>query len=242
MTKTTDKSFGFYDLVEQFAEPGCPVCALLLKDAGRLLDKILYELVTDPPTQTAFRTSRGLCSEHGQELIEFSHALGIAILYEAVLDATLKALDKAEYASPGGLSRLWNPPAPNAALTAALEPSAPCVACAAQNENEARYIQILSDHIGEEKLAEAYRASDGLCREHFQMVISATHDAERTRRLVTIQRDIWIRLRAELREFARKYDFKHAAEKMGAEGDSWRRAVSSYSGNPAVMGLRRFRK
>ncbi|MCB9449992.1 MAG: hypothetical protein H6672_01045 [Anaerolineaceae bacterium] len=239
-----EKSFGFYDLVETFPKPGCAVCNLLEADAYRQLDNILYERVTDPPTQTAFRVGRGLCSEHGNLLVTFSHALGIAILYEAVLDATLKALDQAEKegSSSGGWGRLWNNTSSNDALIAALEPGEPCIICAAQDEHEARYIRILTEHINDNRLESAYRASDGLCRQHFQMTLRDARNAAHARLLLNIQRDIWVRLRGELREFARKYDFKHVNEKMGAEGDSWRRAVQHYSGSRSVFGPRRSRK
>jgi hypothetical protein len=236
-----EKSFGFYDLVETFPKPGCAVCTLLEADTRRLLDNILYERVTDPPTQTRFRSSRGLCSEHAYQLTTFSHVLGIAILYEAVLDETLKALDQAEKEghSPGGLARWWNAAVANDPLVTALEPVEPCMVCAAQDDHEALFIRILSDHITDERLESAYRQSDGLCREHFQMALRVTRDTRHARLLLDIQRDIWERLRGELREFARKYDFKHVDEKMGAEGDSWRRAALHFSGARGVFGRRR---
>ncbi|MCB9457367.1 MAG: hypothetical protein H6671_15380 [Anaerolineaceae bacterium] len=236
-----EKSFGFYDLVETFPKPGCAICTLLEADTQRLLDNILYERVTDPPTQTRFRNSRGLCSEHAHQLTTFSHALGIAILYEAVLDKTLKALEQAEKeaGSPGGWARWWNAAAANDPLVAALEPEESCMICAAQDDHESLYISILTDHITDDRLETAYRASDGLCRAHFQMSLRAARDAAQARLLLDIQRDIWGRLRGELREFARKYDFKHVDEKMGAEGDSWRRAALHFSGARSIFGSRR---
>jgi hypothetical protein len=37
--------YSYFDLVEAFGKPGCAVCNLLLRDADRFLDSILYEYV-----------------------------------------------------------------------------------------------------------------------------------------------------------------------------------------------------
>lgn len=234
-------SFSYFDLIESFPKRGCVVCNLLLRDVDRLLDSILYEYVNDPETQKTFRASRGLCNEHGRQMAKLDNVLGIAVLYEAAVDEVLSILDHTvpDGNVQHGLARLLFPQDSNAALVEALEPTQPCIACKMVSASEAQYISILSEHIADEKMQEAYRTSDGLCLEHFRQALRQTHNLERSRLLVEIQRKIWDDLRGELREFMRKYDFKHADEKMGTEGDSWRRAIARLGGEAGVFGVRR---
>jgi hypothetical protein len=46
------------------------------------------------------------------------------------------------------------------------------------------------------------------------------------------------RLKFDLSEFVRKYDYNNAHEAIGAEGTSWLRAVRQMSGEKGVFGLR----
>ena len=47
-----------------------------------------------------------------------------------------------------------------------------------------------------------------------------------------IARERYAVLRAELDEFIRKNDYRFQSEGMGAEGDSWKRAVGLMTGRP----------
>lgn len=237
-----ETSFGFYDLIETFPKPGCAVCNRVLHDTRRLLESILYEYATDTDMQNAFRDSRGLCSEHGYQLTQMDNALGIAVLYEHPLNEVLDIFNRSlRDANPQQRLMSWLfPQNPNLALIAALEATKPCIACKLQAENEARYVQILSDFVGDARMADAYRQSDGLCLPHFTQVLRHTYDAERSRLLVTIQSGIWTRLRDDLREFMRKNDYQHADEAMtGTEGTSWRRVVACLAGERGVSSPRR---
>jgi hypothetical protein len=49
----------------------------------------------------------------------------------------------------------------------------------------------------------------------------------------------WQDLLWELEEFARKFDYRHAAEAMGREGNSWHRALEVFVGRAAVFGPER---
>lgn len=237
-----ETTFGFYDLIETFAKPGCAVCNLLQTETSRLLDSILYEYTTDSGIQADFRDSRGLCDEHGHQLAQMGNALGIAVLYEHPLNEVLRILRRS---APGGSSqqRLMNrlfPQNPNVAIIDALTPTKPCIACKMQSGNEARYVKILSDFVDDERMTGAFRASDGLCLPHFTQVLQNTYDASRSRLLIAVQSEIWTRLRDELREFMRKNDYQHADEAITAtEGTSWRRAVARLAGERGVFSSRR---
>jgi hypothetical protein len=231
--------FGYHDLIETFPQPGCAVCRLLERDVTRHLESSLYEFVIDPPFVHGFRDSRGLCNEHAHQLIEArGHALGVSILYDHVLDEVLSALDKPTTVSAQGLTRLFNRDRPGVALANALEPSAPCIACELRDRSEVAYLDAIAQAIGDPRLRDACAASDGLCLPHFRQLLRAAPTADAVRALVTIQDEIWRRLKAELEAFARKSDFHNAAEAMGSEADSWKRAADRMSGQRGVFGLR----
>jgi hypothetical protein len=78
-----------------------------------------------------------------------------------------------------------------------------------------------------------------LCLPHFRLALRAAPGAAHVEALLMMQTAIWGNLKGELDEFARKYDFNHADEDMGAEGDSWRRALGFVAGAARVFGLRR---
>lgn len=221
--------FGYFDLIETFPKRGCAVCNLLAHDVDHLLDSILYEHVTDPEMHAAFRASKGLCHTHGWRLSTLGNVLSMAILYEATLDEILNTLDQVPSSAKRYLNRLMPMQNNNADLVEALSPSEPCIACKLEKRSETQYLSVLSDYIHDEKMQAAYQQSDGLCLDHFKQILRYTHHAERTQKIIDIQREIWKRLDFELQEFKRKYD-QHVGEKIGSEGDSWLRAIASISG------------
>lgn len=238
--------FGFYDLIDQFARPGCAVCHLLLADVGRLLDSILYEYATEPEMQTDFRDSRGLCAEHGWQMVQIGAARGgalnIAKLYERPLADLLARLSQVapDADAQTGLIRRLFAQNPSAALIAALEPDHPCIACKLLNASEAQIIAILGDHIGDTRLRSAFAASDGLCLPHFRLALRHTQDAERARLLIEAQSAIWSRLSADLAEFIRKSNYQYGDEAVAeAEATSWRRVVARLGGERGAFGPQR---
>jgi hypothetical protein len=231
------KPLNYYDFMEHFSQPGCLVCNLVARDVHRYLDSLMYEYVNAPMTHEAMRASRGLCAEHNSQLENYgASVLGIAILQSAILDELLKIT-----AGSGGgsaLSRLRGVVKKGAGLADNLEPDAPCSACETLVKSQQLHVDALAWHISDTGLADAYRASDGLCLPHFRLVLRAAPNSAHVNALVSIQTGIWERLKAELDDFARKYDINHADEMMGAEGNSWRRALPLVAGLKSVFGLR----
>lgn len=231
--------FGFYDLLDQLAEPGCAVCALVRRDADKLMDAILYEQVVDPTTQQHFRASRGLCAEHGARFSEYRSALGVCVLADQVLDEVLDILDKTPARSSPSLGRLLSGSA-ESPLARKLAPERPCIVCEAQARSEAQLTATLARHLDDARMDEAYRLSDGLCLPHFTAALEQAADPAAARRLAEIQRAIWRRLKAELDEFMRKSDAVNArGDEMDLESDSWRRAMQLLGGERSVFGRHR---
>lgn len=222
------KPISYYHLLERWPQPGCAICNLLLHEAEQFLDAVLYEYTTDPAMNLKFRASRGLCSEHGWQMTQMRNALGVAILYEAALDEALKNIHRAENTPR---KRLFGGKTEPATMP-------PCPVCQQQAEQETRLVGFLGEYIRDEKMQAAYRASSGLCLDHFKQVIAHAPDAATAQLITTIQQAIWEQLRAELREFITKNNAEYA-EPFGREADSWRRAVMAISGQRGVPGRRR---
>lgn len=227
----------YYDLVETFPAGGCVVCTLVQRDVHRFLDSHLYEYVNTPETHAKMRSSRGLCATHSANLVEFgASVLGITILHAAILDELVKTS-----AEPNRASAAFGRLRGNSGSTLAnkLEADSQCMACAALERAEGQHTHTIAEYISDEKLNEAYAASDGLCLPHFRQVLRFAPDSQRAEMLTNLQLPKWKALRAELDMLSDKYDANHNDEAVGEEADSWRRALSLVSGSKDVFGVRR---
>ena len=238
MTKPTS----YYALIEAFPQPECAICKLLLRDVERYLDSILYEYVLEPDTHKSFRAMRGLCNTHSWQLTHTrGNAVGIAVLYKAVVDEVLKEIAQTplEPEQRRGLARHFTQTANDgSALAAALDPHAPCSACKLMNSSEKSYLHVFSEHITEPKFWAAYRASHGLCLPHLRLELKLLKPPA-LRQVIDVQQEIWQRTKAELDLFQDRHKHENQADAMGAEVDSWTRAIGYMAGEDGVFGLDR---
>jgi hypothetical protein len=223
----------FFDMLETFGQPGCTICNLLVRTVDQYLDSLLYEYANTRESHRTFRDRRGMCNEHGWQLLQHKgSSLGIAILYKAAVDEMLKMVDQTP-----GVSRLWNSKSPGASVAERLDPVGQCPACTILTDSEKSYVQVFCDHLTDERLQNAYRGSAGLCLPHFQQTLRQARTRDQLQLLIDIQSNIWRKLKAELNEFIDKTDYSRAQEAMGAEGDSWQRAVGQTCGQRGLFGL-----
>jgi hypothetical protein len=235
MTKTS----GYYDLRQAFGEPGCPVCRLLVRNADRYVETVLWEMVTDVDAREKFRQTQGYCREHAWLLARRGASLGTAILMLDVLEQAMRVLEADRPDQRPSFSQQlrqkFNRSQPDEAavgLAAELAAQHPCPVCLHLRQTEAYLLTALVEHLtGPDSLVPAYRASDGLCLPHLRLVLSRLPDGAALENLVRAQLDAWQRLRTELREFIRKSDF-NVKEQFGQEGDAWIRAIEAISGAP----------
>jgi len=233
----------YYELRDALAGDDCPICRLGLRTVERFLDHLIYENVNDPGVRADIRAARGFCNLHAWQLRDNRGALGVAIIHRDVLETLMERLEAGQYQQHAwlrGLNRvrttLGGAPASEATgdLVADLMPQRPCLACRVRDNMEVVYIRNLLESIGDPEIGDALRRSPGLCLPHFRQALQQVPDEATFETLVEIQLTAWQHLRDELSEFIRKHDYRFRDEGMGAEGDSWIRALAQISGARGV--------
>lgn len=247
----TDSIPYYREIREALGQSGCAFCRMLIRDADRYLDSVLWELVNDSQVRAELNLARGYCQQHGWMLVRSGGALGVAIMMDDVLKTlldvmssnavgpradsvfknVLSVLQREDVAPPGRGQQKERAPQETAGLVAALSPQTSCPACARLAPREKSYAKVLMSHLeGPNALGELYDASDGLCLAHFRLALANTPSPASAQSLVDLQRSVWERLEGELSEFIRKNDHRFRHEKFGEEKDSWRRALEAVSG------------
>jgi Family of unknown function (DUF6062) len=229
----------YHDLIEHFSAGSCVICTLTERDVNKFIDSHLYEYVNTPETHAALRASRGLCATHSARLVDYgASVLGITILHSAVMDELLKTI-AAPVKAGSTLGRWLGGNNVGSALADRLDADGNCLACDALKRAQNHHVTSVAEHILDPQMNAAYRASGGICLPHFQAVLRASPSSKHMDELISIQTEHWRKLKFELDELARKYDVNHAADAVGAEAHSWRRALRLVAGVEGIFGLRR---
>jgi uncharacterized protein DUF6062 len=240
--------FAYFDLVETFPKPGCAVCNLLQRDVQQFIDNLLFEYANEPGLRREFSNARGMCIEHGLMLKnnKIGNVIGINRLYQDALDDLLAILDDKPVGSvePTPFQRLLRSPvkADGDSLADLLEPTEGCIACGRLEAFETMYMQMFDRYMLDERFLDSYSRSNGVCLPHFRKALRHIQSPEGAQALVRLQRDIWRSLRSEMALFYEKQNYEHIGEAIGAEGDSWIRAILRLAGERGVFGLRRSQK
>ena len=228
-----------YDLLQACRKPGCPICRVEQGAVERYIGNLFYESVNDIQLRERLRASLGFCREHARLAMDkkLGNALGFAIIYQDVINNTLKQL-KSDAEPPR--TRRWSTliqrvPAQVGEMVQrvlyALTPQKHCVACQQRDRTLHLIISSLMESLQEPEMREALQKSDGLCIPHLKKAFEAVTDSDVCDVLLTIHREKLESLRGELAEFIRKNDYRFKEEGIGAEGDSWRRAIGRMTGN-----------
>lgn len=216
-----------HDLLQVFAQPGCPVCRLVDDSVHHHLSSLLYEYVNKVPTHEAIRAARGFCPTHAWHIQDRfpASALGVAILYEGMIRHMLE--DMGEVKPDSGRRQI-------AQAAKALDARADCPACIHRTRIEEALLRNLLEHLAQDEYASAFRQSAGLCLPHLRQAAALPGSASHKAILMAAQQAIWSKMRADLAEYVRLNDYRFAEEEMGDAGDSARRALASFSGGKGV--------
>jgi hypothetical protein len=219
-----ESSMRFFDLLEACHQTGCPICRLLQRDSGRFIDALTYEYSLDQETHRQYRASYGLCADHAARLSKSGHALNVAVLTAAALDEALDHLERLDAPRPGLMRS-------RSKLAQELEPRARCMACEQEATSLTHYLEALRAGMREDRFAAAFRESSGLCLPHVRSALTVIDRTSEADDFLSVQRAIWSRLLAQVREYVRKADANHAGDPItAAEATSWRRAVELLAG------------
>lgn len=230
-----------HDLLKAFAEPRCPVCQLVLRDNEQDMFNLYQDRINKVETHVAFRAGRGLCNAHAWQMAQAKgSAISVAVMYESTVFELLKHADTIQPEGSRLISRLLGKSADGAQAAETLEARGECLLCESMTKNEDSYLQIIVDNIGEEALRTAYTESiGGLCLPHARAVLRKLSRQADVEWLLAVQIGKWRTLQDDLNKFIDNNEQNIPHWQMGAEGNSWQRAVRYMSGELGVFGLRR---
>jgi len=226
MSRKIDKHTSYFEVLETLRKQwGCVLCALERKTVRRYVETLLYERANDPGVRNHLRRSRGFCNRHAALVLSFSHSLSSAILYRDQIHFACDDIEK--LAGNGSLfgRKPWT----------SERTSRVCPACAAQFESRKRWAGILAVGLSETEMRDVFQDSTGLCLPHFHTVLDQLKDPDARAFFIESERRSLDNLLGELDEFIRKQDYRFADEKIGAEGDSWMRAIRMIAGGEGIF-------
>jgi hypothetical protein len=233
------RQLAYFDLVEAFREPGCPVCRCVGIASRRYLDTLGYERVTDPDIRHRLRASWGLCNWHTWMLADLGgSAFGAAIIHEDLLrtaghrTAKLGPRAAAPRGRRGWLRGLVRRPA----LVRLYHRRPPCPACQEVVRTEARSVDALAAYAGELEFQRAWEDSDGLCVPHAMQAIERAAGRPEAETLVRLTVRRWEALRRTVEQFVAKHDHRNSEAFSEDEARSWRRALAAIAGEPGLFG------
>ena len=190
MVRSASRHTLYFDLLDSFRQPGCPICRLGSLTATRYLDILAYENVNDPGEREKLRAARGFCNYHAYRFLEETRdLLAVGIIYRDVVHTVVLALSEGgpSSLSQGVLSFLRqdsDDPCEDHGLARLVGPTGPCPACLALAGGAADRLHALLDHLAEEDFRVAYERSDGLCYPHFREALGEVRDGATLRVLV----------------------------------------------------------
>lgn len=232
------KSRSYFHLLEAAEEPGCPLCALVVKDSRRYLDSLMYERVLDVPTRLELMDSFGFCGWHAWQIPSLpaicSPATGYAILASDLLT-------KFDFVTRARLKKsrrngVWKNPFRKLYHTLfSLLKSKPCPACVRIAQAESYYFKDLVEFIQDELFLPAYQASDGICLPHFFRIERVFSGHPNFPTLVQLQLSKIQALRDILEEYIRKQDHRFRDQITSDEAKAWWVALELLVGKPGVF-------
>jgi hypothetical protein len=225
----------YFDLLEAFKQPGCPVCLLSERSVRHYLDGLFYELVNDPGARDTLLKSHGFCAEHAGLLLEtrIAEALGASIIYKNIVKIILEKFPKPS--PPSSSSPKPSRPKERTRLIrefiSASEPTGRCPVCEQREAASDRALEALSNSLDDENMRLAYQDSDGLCFPHLNLLLQRIKGTGTVKFLLSVTQEKLEALQAEMGELIRKNDYRFQSEGItDREGRAWTKAMRMLSG------------
>ncbi len=199
------KTSAYFRLLEACRQPGCPICGILADSTRKYFNDLLYENVNDGAMRTHLRRTLGFCAEHSEILLASGSALGVAIIYQDLLQTVAERLDA------GGNH---------------IVASDPCPACADRLEFEQMYVRLMAGSLDVPEMADALAGSGGLCLQHLHQVHAAVTSGATRASLLQWASGAIETLRQRLRLFLRKQSIEYMKEPLvPGERDACKNAI-----------------
>ena len=202
----TPGHMSFFELLEALQQPGCALCRLVAGGTRRRLEALLYESVNDVGFRELWRKTRGYCHRHSWMLADTGHTLGLAILYEALIEHWGERL-----------------------LEAA--PARPCPVCSDEDRAGRDHLDTLVKGWDEPRLAEAWAASDGLCGPHVRLAGRLARPASVRDAIAAHSAKRLCEMTSDLRALIESFDYRHEPARDERTRTAWHRAMEKIIGH-----------
>ena len=224
------------DLRAAYGREGCPICLVVLEYLEHAMDGWEFEGFTDVEHRHQLIRSRGFCPLHTWQLAQRHNAFQLALVYNEVLTDVLQELDPDDSSAPkrGSIwNRGWRKKSHQNDVRPAFED---CPFCQSRETAQERLISTLVQLLNAEEERTLLSRSTGLCLTHFSLARQFAEEQypETVPHFIACQRTCIQRVLEELRELARKHDYRFSGEPRGDEMLSWRRGAELCAGNPGV--------
>lgn len=225
-----------------YGREGCPVCLVVLESLEHSMDVWEFEGFTNVEHRHQLIRSRGFCPLHTWQLAQRHNAFQLALVYNEVLTDVLQELDADDsQVSPnrGAPKRgsIWNRGWRKRNHQGETRPAfEDCPFCQSRDSVQERLISTLVQLLKHEEERTLLSRSTGLCLTHLTQArqFAEEHHPENVPHLLIIERTCLQRVVEELRELARKHDYRFSNEAQGDEMLSWRRGAELSAGNPGM--------
>jgi hypothetical protein len=221
-----EKHTAYYELLEQLAQPACPICALAARRTHAFLERYLDEGVVHEDTWDRLVASGAWCGRHAREIEGFDDGLAVSLFYGYLLKKKIAALTAGQSllpevpgqaSAPGVLNRLRG-----------RQGQLQCPACGIEHETERTQAHLVAKALDEPEAVAALQAHPGLCLGHVDLVLERSAGAPKA--AFAAQQSAKLQALAdELELFVRRNE-QGATEPIGAERDAWKRVLQRYYG------------
>lgn len=225
-----------------YGREGCPVCLVVLEYVEHAMGVWEFEGFTDMEHRHQLIRLRGFCPLHTWQLAQRNNAFQLALVYNEVLTDVLQELDLDgnNTSTAGNVSkrgpirnRIWRKKDRQDDVRPAFED---CPFCQSRDAAQERLLSTLVQLLNAEEERLLLSGSTGICLTHFTLArqFAEEHYPVTVTHLLACQRTCIQRVVEEVRELARKHDYRFSDESHGDEMLSWRRAAELCAGNPGV--------
>lgn len=226
------------NLTNATEQPGCPVCNIGVAAEQRYMRHFLHEYVNDIEARKKLYKSWGFCNRHAWQLQElevneYKDGLKNAILYEWMLARAIKETKEAIIKLNQNVkqSAFWFKNEP-ARITEALQRQQICPICQVSIESQNFHLELLVKNLNETGYLECYKASDGLCLQHFIQALDIPLEKELLVKLCDMQIKKLGNIHQDIKSYIEKHDYQNQDEYTKDEQSAYIKAVAFMAGRP----------